>query len=297
MPRWHSAWRSFAAAFVVVANVVAAQAHPADTTASPSPNMIREVTVIAGDAHLTVGRRVGKPVSVSVETNAGTFELSGDSASIAAWADSASALPDPPPFAPKESPQLRSWKIQAPEDTNKLMRLARVPTSYGQDLELFVTNGAWGTYELLGDQASNILAVLRGSRVDSTDTAHVVVVSRPTNERACSLTNPLLRGFAPLGSPCRIQIERQAATLPHNPHPMYPAELQRARISGGVVLQFVVDTSGAVRPRSIRLVRTTQPAFALAVLNALRSSQYRPAEVDGHNVPQLVEQQFDFATQ
>jgi len=61
------------------------------------------------------------------------------------------------------------------------------------------------------------------------------------------------------------------------------------------VLQFVIDTTGQVDKRTIRLVRSTHPEFALAVLHGLALMRYGPAEVDGGKVKELVEQPFAFS--
>lgn len=67
-----------------VTNVVHAQPAAADAmhvdTTHVDTNWVRETTVVAGDAHVIVSREIGKPVRLRVETNAGTFALTADSA-------------------------------------------------------------------------------------------------------------------------------------------------------------------------------------------------------------------------
>jgi TonB family protein len=76
--------------------------------------------------------------------------------------------------------------------------------------------------------------------------------------------------------------------------PVYPDSLFNAHVPGRVVARFVVDTSGAVEPRSVNIVSATAPAFADAIRDALRSAEFVPARLGGAAVRQLVEMPFDF---
>lgn len=76
--------------------------------------------------------------------------------------------------------------------------------------------------------------------------------------------------------------------------PMYPDSLFRAGVAGHVVARFVVDTAGAVEPRSVDIESATLPAFGQAVREALRSATFTPARVGGAVVRQLVEMPFEF---
>jgi hypothetical protein len=102
---------------------------PSATAASGSAVvMVREATVTAGDARVTVSRVAATPVVVNVETNAGTFVVAGDSAAIAQWADSADALPEPSAsLVKKHRATLKSWRVRAENDTATSMRFVRVP--------------------------------------------------------------------------------------------------------------------------------------------------------------------------
>lgn len=61
-----------------------------------------------------------------------------------------------------------------------------------------------------------------------------------------------------------------------------------------MVAQFVVDTAGRVEPGSIEVTSTTNPLFAQSVRSALIAARFRPAEVRGAPVRQLVQQSFSF---
>lgn len=90
------------------------------------------------------------------------------------------------------------------------------------------------------------------------------------------------------------QVEKVA--LPHatNRSPDYPRILQAASIEGSVTMRFVIDTTGAVEPDSRLVVRTDHPLFTAAVLRALLTHRFLPAESGGTKVRMLVEQRFEF---
>lgn len=89
-------------------------------------------------------------------------------------------------------------------------------------------------------------------------------------------------------------VERQVAPRPDNPSPEYPPGLRAAMVEGTVVVQFVVDTSGRVEPRSIAIVRATHPQFAESTRRWLTRTRYWPAQIQGVPVRQLVQQEIGF---
>ena len=84
--------------------------------------------------------------------------------------------------------------------------------------------------------------------------------------------------------------------LPHadNPRPRYPRILLGAGIQGAVVVQFVVDSTGAADPRSLRILRSSHELFSRAVRTVLPRMRFHPAEIAGHRVGVVVEQPFSF---
>jgi len=89
-------------------------------------------------------------------------------------------------------------------------------------------------------------------------------------------------------------VERAAAPLPGTRPPRYPEALRAGGVEGSAVLRFVVDTAGRVEPGSVHVVRAEHPLFAEAARGALAAARFRPAEVAGRPVRQLVEQAFAF---
>jgi TonB family protein len=92
-----------------------------------------------------------------------------------------------------------------------------------------------------------------------------------------------------------FQVEKVVTQRPNSRAPAYPPELRARRISGEVLMQYVVDTLGRVEPGTIRVLRSSHPEFDRAVREALPFARFTPAENSGHKVRQLVQQPFVFA--
>jgi len=91
-----------------------------------------------------------------------------------------------------------------------------------------------------------------------------------------------------------FQVERPAEGL-KGPTPNYPETLRAAGVEGVVKAQFVVDTSGHAEPGSLKIISSDNELFSAAVRSALPRMRFRPAEVGGRKVRQLVEQPFQFS--
>jgi periplasmic protein TonB len=76
--------------------------------------------------------------------------------------------------------------------------------------------------------------------------------------------------------------------------PAYPEALRRTGMNGAVVLEYVVSASGRVEPGSVRVVRSTHPAFSAAAADALLNARFKPAHRSGQAVPVLVQQTIRF---
>lgn len=76
--------------------------------------------------------------------------------------------------------------------------------------------------------------------------------------------------------------------------PAYPDFLQHEGIEGVVAVEYIVDTTGLADSASLRILHTSNPAFAEAVRAALPGMRFVPGEVGGQLVRQLVTQEFRF---
>jgi TonB family protein len=69
--------------------------------------------------------------------------------------------------------------------------------------------------------------------------------------------------------------------------PRYPEALRRSGVSGEVLLEYVVGSGGRVDSFSVRILRSTHPAFSAAALEALSSVHFRPGRRLGRPVAVL----------
>src|SRR6185369_14410425 len=107
-------------------------------------------------------------------------------------------------------------------------------------------------------------------------------------------------GTAPVNSDqpyFEFQVEKQVATIPGQPRPVYPDILKSANVEGEVLAQFVVDTTGRYEAGTFKVLKSTNEQFTNSVKNALPRMKFYPAEVGGRKVKQLVQQPFTFSLQ
>ena len=91
-----------------------------------------------------------------------------------------------------------------------------------------------------------------------------------------------------------FQVEKVASAAPGQPSPVYPEILKNSGVSGEVLAQFVVDTTGRVDMNTFKVLKSTHDLFTAAVRQNLPRVRYYPAEVGGKKVRQLVQQSFVF---
>ena len=88
------------------------------------------------------------------------------------------------------------------------------------------------------------------------------------------------------------QVDRPVVPISGNPR--YPDDLRQRGISGCVLVQFVVDTTGRADMTTFRVFKASHPEFAQAVRVGLPTVHFRPAKLHGQKVRQVVEQPFTF---
>jgi beta-lactamase regulating signal transducer with metallopeptidase domain len=99
-------------------------------------------------------------------------------------------------------------------------------------------------------------------------------------------------------SPVDLEGARPAMQAPNSPSPHYPDILRSAGVEGEVWVAFVIDTTGAAIPGTLKIMRSTHALFANAVKLALPNMRFQPAELrTGRKVKELVEQHFVFEVQ
>jgi TonB family protein len=135
-------------------------------------------------------------------------------------------------------------------------------------------------------------AAMASYRVDASQPNEVVSLRFTPRESRALLA--ALRGGR--DSVDTTSIEQDARTIPGSPTPPYPTAQRTAHVQGFVIAQFIVDTTGHVIPRSIRIVQSTDSTFSAAVVRTVLVSEYTPATIAGQKVIQLVRQPFAFTT-
>ena len=96
------------------------------------------------------------------------------------------------------------------------------------------------------------------------------------------------------GAYFEFQVERPVQVV-GGPPPVYPPMLREARMQGRVLAQFVVDSTGRALAGSFKPIDSSHDLFTLSVRDVLPAMEFRPAEVGGRKVRQLVQQEFIFA--
>ncbi|HEX6575997.1 MAG TPA: energy transducer TonB [Gemmatimonadaceae bacterium] len=76
--------------------------------------------------------------------------------------------------------------------------------------------------------------------------------------------------------------------------PVYPAAMRASGVEGEVKAEFVVDRHGRADPASLRIIASSNDLFSDAVRVALPRMRFRPAQLKGESVSQLVQQLFVF---
>lgn len=89
-------------------------------------------------------------------------------------------------------------------------------------------------------------------------------------------------------------VEVPAMPDARNPVPSYPEPLRVAGVAGRVLVEFVVDTTGRVRPGSLAILEVTHELFVPAVRRNVPSLRFAPARVAGRPVAQRVRMPFEF---
>lgn len=89
--------------------------------------------------------------------------------------------------------------------------------------------------------------------------------------------------------------QEQAARPTTQCRPEYPNSLKTTNIDGNVLIQFVVDTVGSVEMQTVKVLKSSDDAFAVATRAALAHCRFTPARVAGRAVRELVRMPFIFA--
>jgi len=90
-----------------------------------------------------------------------------------------------------------------------------------------------------------------------------------------------------------FQVEQQVQAI-SGTHVEYPESLRSSGVEGEVQAQFVVNEQGRVEPGTFKVLNSPSAAFSDAVRRALPGMHFRPAQIGGQKVSQIVQQSFVF---
>lgn len=262
-----------------------------DSKAPDSGLVVRRVIITTPSARYTFTRPAGRPVTLSVRTDSGTFNALHDSATFAILADSLAAAPAPAAAPDSEHISFKYWGISALGDSGAHMRLARLSTNHGADVAVALYNGAWGIVDHLGPQAPEVLAGLRGDSIRPADSAHVVYETDRIwqRQRPCDRRDSLrVMTTVVMGKTCGHGSRHVLRSSAPPPPLTYPPDLYQAGVTGVVYLGFVVDSMGHVEMPSIEVLTPSHPAFARSCRDNLLHTVFLPAQIDGRKVSEAV---------
>jgi len=117
--------------------------------------------------------------------------------------------------------------------------------------------------------------------------ACVLCVSLPVRGRAQDSTADASQTYL------SMQVDKEAR-LRTGTQPRYPSKLQKRRIMGEVLVQFIVDERGRPQMDSFKVLRSSDAEFTESVRRAVGLMSFFAAEINGKKVRQLVQVPFRF---
>ena len=230
--------------------------------------------------------------SVELIAPCGTFlDAYRSDTTLARWADEAGVLP--PPVRDSTSPDKVHYSAirlggakEGPYD-NTTFKLVRLDTASSSSFLLTSTNTAWDCgVRLDPEQAVALFGALRGEAAAGATPYDLPAMDSRTREGRPDVTGAWI---------VRDAVDRKPQLKGSYRGLYYPPEFKGSGIADTVRLMFVIDSTGMVRPSSIRLIGPARPAFAGIARRALLATEFEPAERRGRRVPVSNLQEFHFS--
>ena len=117
----------------------------------------------------------------------------------------------------------------------------------------------------------------------------------PKNYSGVGVEGGVAGGIVPTGDQVFLEsvVEERPERLT-GPGAQYPDLLRQAGVSGRVLVQGVIDTTGRAIPNTVRVVQSPHPGFDDAAKRVMLQSLFRPGRVGGRAVKVLVSLPVDF---
>jgi len=261
-----------------------------DTSVHNAPDRERRLRINLDSAMILV-EVTSRAATVELIAPCGTFvDPHASDTTLANWADLAEVLP--PPVPDSTSPDKTRYRAVAlggaktgPYD-NTTFKLIKLDTAVSSSFLLRGSNTAWGCEVRLDpQQAVTFFGALRGQAIAGAIPFDLPWPRKDEKGRP-QVSGAWVGGFNALDR--LVEFKGSSLDL------YYPLEFRNSGITEKVRLSFIVDSTGKVRPSSVRLIGTARPAFALSAVRTLLASEFRPAERGGRPVPTLEFQDFLF---
>lgn len=221
--------------------------------------------------------RAGTRKSEKVETKVSFVEMKKDEppSPKKELPPPAREAPKPKPKAPKvvNVPQLpRNVPLAPPQGFKVLAPVVNIPTSLPTvDLSKALTNeNDFSGKGVAGGSSRGV----KGGTGNEGDTGKAA-------------------GDAEHGPYMEFQVEKAVEKI-GDEAPEYPLSLKALGVEGEVMAQFVVNESGRYEPGTVKILKSSNPAFAAAVKDALPRMRFSAARIGGRKVQQLVQMPFQF---
>ena len=262
-----------------------------DTAVHNAPDRERQLRV-ALDSGMILVAVTSRAASLELIAPCGTFlDAFRNDSMLARWADEAGVLP--PPVRDSTYPDKIHYSAlrlggakEGPYD-NTTFKLVRLDTAASSSFLLTSTNTAWECgVRLDSGQAVALFGALRGEAVAGATPYELPAMRSRTGDGRPDVTGAWV---------VRDDVDRQPQLKGSYQGLYYPPEFAGSGIADTVRLMFVIDSTGKVRPSSIRLIGPARPAFAGIARRALLASDFEPAERRGRPVPVSNFQEFHFS--
>jgi TonB family protein len=203
---------------------------------------------------------------VYVSSHRGPFAFGASTATMAAWADSATTTRFP------HGTTARFQYYDAAARDTIILQLTRESGDSAPAYQCMALVAGWsGAIVFTNDSAQRFFALLHGPPEVSNQLASL-----------------------PPDTYFDYQVTQQVRPTRESGQVVYPAPLARAGVSGQALVQFVVDTTGLVDLSTFKVLKTTNRWFASAVYDALPRMRFAPAQVKGAKVRELVQEPYPF---
>jgi hypothetical protein len=152
-----------------------------------------------------------------------------------------------------------------------------------------VPGGDYYVFTELRNSGAQISQWWQHVSVDGTgDVRMTFYVDRYRSEQFC---RPRLRSTDSVNAAnayLESEVEIPAYLRPGQPRPIYPPELRDIGAEADIDVRFVVDTTDRADMTTFTVVNATDPRFVPTVRNAIARDRFRPAEIAGRKVRQIV---------